>query len=650
MTAISYRENTSFYTRTVLRFIVLWAMSATVFQLYTAYIGFLEPRTQRSIHLLFMLPLALLMTPFNKKTARDGYVPGPASLFFFLLACLPFIYSWFEADRINLRLEGIDELLTAELVLGTIAVVVLMEGLRRTVSPALAILVSIGILYLFTTEYMPGILYYRNIPYPEIIETLYLFGGQGIFGSITGISSTMVAIFIAYGAFMEASGVGKLFSQGGQLIAGRYSGGPAKVAVVTSAFFGTMSGSASANVFTTGSFTIPMMKRIGFRPQVAGGIETAASVGGQSAPPIMGAGAFIMSEITNTAYSEIIVAAVLGSLCFFTLIFVSVHFESKKHNLKGLDKSELPTLKEVLKKLYLLIPIVVLVVLLMQRYSPHLSALYSIVATLIVTSFSAERFSVKRLLKVFETAGRNAATIAIACAGAGMLVAVLTKTGLVVSIGSIITDFAGGKLWLAGIALMLVTLVMGMGVPTTAAYVITSAIGAPLLINEFGVPVLAAHMFIFYFAILADATPPVSIASYAAASIALSKPMLTGLHASRMAIAGYAVGFSYLFVPEMRMEGDWLSIVANLFAIVGGLSLVAGGIAGYFNGHLNLLIRLVFVAVGAVIALYSGLDLIWRDSLLALIFVSMIIKNKVKKKAENKDGSLSSQSKKIIDL
>ncbi len=631
MLSLSPAENSSRYAKLVLSFIALWAISATAFQLYTAFIGFLEPRTQRSIHLMFMLPLALLITPFSKNVARKDYIPSPVALVLFAVACLPFIYSWFEADRINLRLEGIDELLTAELILGTLAVVLLLEGLRRAVSPVLAILVSIGIGYLFTTEYMPGILYYRNIAYPEIVETLYLFGGQGIFGSITGISSTMVAIFIAYGAFMEASGVGKLFSQGGQLIAGRFSGGPAKVAVVTSAFFGTMSGSASANVFTTGSFTIPMMKRIGFRPQVAGGIETAASVGGQSAPPIMGAGAFIMSEITNTAYSEIIVAAVLGSLCFFTLIFVSVHFESKKHNLKGLDKSELPKLSEVVKKLYLLIPIVVLVVLLMQRYSPHMSALYSIFATIIVTSFSSERFSIKKLLKVFNTAGRNAATIAIACAGAGMLVSVLTKTGLVVSIGSIITDFADGQLWLAGIALMFVTLVMGMGVPTTAAYVITSAIGAPILINEFSVPVLAAHMFIFYFAILADATPPVSIASYAAASIAGSSPMLTGLHASRMAIAGYAVGFSYLFVPEMRMQGSWIEIISNLFAIVGGLTLVAGGIAGYLNSHLKVLMRLIFIAIGAVIALYADLNVWWRDAALLVIFASFAVINMTKR-------------------
>ncbi|WP_261841961.1 TRAP transporter permease [Aliamphritea ceti] len=618
------------YAVWMLRFIALWAFSASVFHLYTAYIGFLEPRTQRSLHLMFMVPLVFLMFPRRRDqvSVDQPFIPGLTGIILFVLAILPFVYSWLEADRINLRLEGIDEVLPVELWMGTIATVLLLEALRRSVSPILAGLVSFGIAYLFLTEYMPGIFNYRDMPYYEIIETLYLFNGQGMFGSITGIAATMVAIFIAYGAFMEASGVGKLFTQGGQLIAGRYSGGPAKVAVVTSAFFGTMSGSASANVFTTGSFTIPMMKRIGFRPQVAGGIETAASVGGQSAPPIMGAGAFIMSEITNTPYSEIIVAAILGSLCFFTLIFVSVHFEARKHGLKGMDASELPSSAEVLKKLYLLIPIVVLIVLLMLRYSPHMSALYSIFATLIVVTFTSERFSPKQLFNVLVTAGRNTVTIAVACAGAGIIVAVLTKTGLVVSIGSIVTDIANGQMWVAAIALMFVTLIMGMGVPTTPAYVITSAIGAPLLINEFGAPVLAAHMFIFYFAILADATPPVSIASYAAASIARCNPLLTGLHASRMAIAGYVVGFSYLFVPEMRMEGSFISIIANLTAIVGGLSLLAAGIAGYFSSRLNVLARLLLISLGVAIALFSWIDVYLRDAAVLGTFLLLYLFSK----------------------
>ena len=595
------------YKKFLLIFITCWSVAATTFHLYSVSIGYFEPRTQRSIHLLFMLPLIFLITSAFKHNDTDDepYVPGVGGLLLFLLATLPFLYSWWQVDRINLRLEGVDPVLSVELVMGSLATLLMLEALRRAVSPILASMVLIGLAYLFLTEYMYGFLHYRDIAFAEIIETMYLFSGQGIFGSITGIAATMVAIFIAFGAFMQASGVGQLFTRGGELLAGRYSGGPAKVSVITSAFFGSMSGSASSNVFTTGSFTIPMMKRIGYRSEVAGGIETAASVGGQSAPPIMGAGAFIMSEITGIPYTDIIIAAALGAVCYFSLIMISVHLEAKKNSLKGMREEEIPKLAEVTKDLFLLLPIGVLITMLLFRYSPHWSAFCSIIATVVVSSaVKRTRMSLPQLIAVFNQAGRNTAPIAIACAGAAMLVAVLTKTGLVVSFGAIISEVSGGYLWGAGVALMLMTLVMGMGVPTTPAYVITAAIGAPLLINEFGTPVLAAHLFVFYFAILADATPPVSIASYAAAGIAKSNPLATGLQACRMAMAGYFVGFSYLFVPELRMEGTALAIIGNLICIIGGLSLLAGAITGYLCIRLNSVLRLLLACLGLGVALY----------------------------------------------
>jgi len=637
---ISLDASSPLKQRLLMQFVFIWAFIGAAFHLYSAFIGYLEPRTQRSIHLFLMVSLIFLLFPGKRGTNTDNFCPTWSNIFVFLVALLPFAYSWLEADRINFRLEGVDDTLPMEMVMGTIATLVILEGIRRAVSPVLAGLVTICILYLFVTDYMPGVFHYRPIGYGEIIETLYLATGQGIFGSITGIAATMVAIFIAFGAFMESSGVGRLFTNGGELLAGRYSGGPAKVSVVTSAFFGTMSGSASSNVFTTGSFTIPMMKRIGYRPQVASGIETAASVGGQSAPPIMGAGAFIMSEMTNTPYSDIIVAAVLGSFCFFSLVFISVHLEAKKNNLKGMSAEDLPKLKDILKDIHLLVPIVVLVVLLMMHYSPHTAALYSIVSTLIITFFRKNtRFSVKALFNTLYKAGANTAPIAIACAGAGIIVAVLTKTGLVVSIGGIIADVSGGNLWMAAFILMFVVLIMGMGVPTTAAYVITAAVGTPMLINDFGVPILAAHMFVFYFAILADATPPVSIASYAAASIARCNPLETGLQASRMAIAGYFVGLSYLFVPEMRMEGEWQNILGHLIAIIGGLTMVAGAIAGYLGAHLHLYLRIILPFVGAYLALNSSLELSVRViSVVAILSCLILAPKLMTKKKLNLDS------------
>ena len=622
------RENLPVVNRENLPIIIisLWAASATIFHLYSASIGFYEPRVQRSLHLAFLLPLIFVCYP----TFRDKKTGSPTLTWVDWLlagvALIPCLYSYFHANRINLRLEDVDPVLTAELVMGIIAIVLVFEALRRAVSAVMAGLVFIGFIYLFTTEYYGGFWGYRNLPLDEIVEAMYLTNGHGIFGSITGISATMVAIFICFGAFIEGSGAGRLFNNAGVAVAGRYSGGPAKVAVCTSALFGTMSGSSSSNVFTTGSFTIPMMKRMGYRSAFAGGVETAASVGGQSAPPIMGAGAFIMAEITNTPYADIIIAAILGSLCYFTMIFISVHLEAKKNGLKGMAESDIPSWREIARDAHLIIPIILLVVLLMMRFSPYFAAFYTIVATIIVSSFRKHtRMGPKKMFEVIVNAGKNMAPIAIACVGAGMMITVLTKTGVVVSLGSLIASFSGGIVWVAGLLLMFTTLLLGMGVPTTPAYVITAAIGAPTLISDFGIPLLGAHMFVFYFAILADATPPVSIAAYAAASIAKAGPLATGFQASRIAIAGYIVGYSYLFVPELRMEGEALDIIGYVLVILSGLTVFSAGLTGYFSERIVWPLRVVLIPAGIALSLLHNFPPWPRVGIALIILVGIYL-------------------------
>jgi TRAP transporter 4TM/12TM fusion protein len=583
--------------------VAIWAAAAATFQLYAASIGYLEPREQRSLHLLLFLPLAFLLYPAHPTRSPQHRPSGPDWLLAGL-SLLPHAYSYIEAHRINMRLENVTPLLTSELVLGTLAIVLFLEALRRAVTPVLAGLLLLAIGYLFVTEYMPGMWNYRDLAFEEIVEVMYLVNGHGMYGTITGISATMVAIFIAFGAFVEGSGVGRLFSNLGSRAAGRYSGGPAKVAVVTSAMFGTMSGSSSSNVFATGSFTIPMMKKLGYRPAFAGGVEASASVGGQIMPPIMGAGAFIMSEITNIPYHSIIVAALLGACCYFFMVLISVHLEARKLGLRGMDEAELPLWRAVLDDLHLLIPIGVLIGLLSLRYSPHFSAFYSILATIAASWLRKHtRIGPKKLFLILANAGRNITSIAVACVGAGMIIAGLTVTGLVLSIGMIITSASGGVLWLAALLLMLTTLALGMGVPTTAAYVITSAIGAPTLISEFGVPILGAHLFVFYFAILADATPPVSIASYAAASIAKAHPIMTGIQALRLSIAGFVVGYSYLYTPALMMEGPFLEVIGQILVNLGGLTILAAGLAGYLNGPIAWPLRPLLAAAGLAITL-----------------------------------------------
>ena len=586
--------------------IAVWAAAATLFHLWTAGFGFFEPRTQRSFHLLFLLPLAFLLFPAGEKSPKDG--PSAADWGLALLATLPNLYSWWEAYRINLRFENVDPLLPAELVLGTLATLLILEALRRAVTPVLAGLLAAGILYLFVTEYMPGILNYRDMAFSEIVETMYLLNGMGMYGAITGISATMVAIFIIFGAFIDGSGVGRLFHNLGTRVAGRQAGGPGKVAVISSALFGTISGSSTANVFTTGSFTIPAMIRLGYKRSFAGGVEAAASVGGQIMPPVMGAGAFVMAEITNIPYSQIIVAAAIGAVCYFFMILVCVHLEAKRMRLQGCDPSEVPEWSVILKDLHLLVPVIILLVLLFRDFSPHYAAFWSIVSVLPISWLRREtRIYPRQLWSILVAGGQNMVIVALACAGAGMFVACLTVTGIVISFSTIITSFSGGNLLLAGVLLMITTLILGMGVPTTAAYIIGASIGAPILIGM-GVPVLGAHLFVFYFSILADATPPVSVASYAAASIARADPMRTGFAAWRLALAGFVIGYSYLYTPALMMEGPALEIVGQILVNLLGLTILAAGLFGWFRVDLGPLMRLALVLGGLVLALLETYD------------------------------------------
>ena len=609
--------------------IAIIALISSIFHLYTASIGFFEPREQRSLHLFLLLPLVFLMKPgfFEKSKRRESAKPGFVDYLMAVLIAVPALYSYFEAFRINMRLEDVTEVLPIELMLGGIMIVLVLEAIRRGVSVVMFGLVLIGFMYLFLSEYTSGIFHFRDIPLEEIIEAMYLSNGNGIFGTITGISATLIAIFLIFGSVIEGSGTGRLFMNLGKKVAGKYTGGPAKIAVLTSALFGSMSGSSSSNVFTTGSFTIPMMKKRGYKASFAGGVETAASVGGQSAPPIMGAGAFVMAEITGIPYTDIIVAAVIGSLCYFIMIFVTVHFEARKLGLKGLEPSELPTWKEVIKDMHLLIPIGILLTLLLLRFSPTYAALLSIGATFLASWLRKHtRIGFKKAIEILINAGRNAVLIAIACVGANMLVLILTKTGLIVSIGAVVTSVVGDNLFLGGLLLALMTLVLGMGIPTTPAYIVVAAVGVPTLVGNFDVPMLAAHFFVFYFAILADATPPVSIAAYSAAAISKADPIVTAFQATRLAIGGYVVGFSYLFVPELLMQGTFISIILNTSAILLGLTLFSVSITGYFINTMRLPVRLVLAPLGLFLALNVDLALEIRiaGSLLAMLTLYVI--------------------------
>jgi TRAP transporter 4TM/12TM fusion protein len=595
-----------------------WCVIAALFHIYTAPFLVFEPREQRSLHLLLVVPIAYLLFPAHPRWSPKDR-PSILDLVLAGLAIPANLYSYFQSNRINLRFENVDPLLPWEIVWGAILTVLIVEALRRAVTPILAGLLSLGIAYLFLTEYSPGMLYYRHMPFDEIVETMYLLNGMGIYGSITGIAATTVAIFVIFGAFIEVSGVGRLFHNLGTRVAGRQSGGPAKVEVVSSALFGTISGSSTANVFATGSFTIPAMIKLGYKRHFAGGVEAASSVGGQIMPPVMGAGAFVMAEITNIPYSQIVIAAILGSICYFFMILVSVHFEAKRLGLVGVDPADIPAWRVVLDDLHLLLPVFVLIGMLAVQYSPSYSAFWSILTVPLCTWLrKSTRLYPKDFWRILVNGGRNMMIVGLACAGASMVIACLTVTGFIIQISSLITSVSGGNILIAGVLLMGTTILLGMGVPTTAAYVIGASIGAPILI-QLGVPKLAAHMFVFYFSILADATPPVSVASYAAASIARADPMRTGLVAFRLAIAGFLVGFSYLSTPALLMRGPWEGIVAEMALNLIGLTLFAASLSGFFRGHLNWPVRGVLAATAVVLLLHDGYDVLLRIGVMIAI-------------------------------
>ena len=582
-----------------------------------------EPLALRGFHLAALLPLSFLCFPARRSAAPRAR-PSMPDLILALFALLPSLHIVAEARSINARMEFIEPLSPSEFWLGVIAILTLLEAIRRAVAPAFAAIVAGALLYMYFGQHLPGVLHTRPFPVAMIVETAFLVPiVGGIYGPLIGIVAGTIAMFILFGAFVQASGTGRLFSNFGAAVAGRYAGGPAKVAVITSGLFGTMSGSTVSNVATTGAITIPMMKRLGYRAAVAGGIEAAASTGGALMPPVMGAAAFVMSEITQIPYGEIIVAAALGAVLYYFALFVSVHFEAKRCGIAAMTPAEIPSWREVAHDAHLVLPIVALVWLLVTRWSGNAAAFAATVLMVVVASARRRtRMGPAAIVAALAEAARTMAVLAAAVAGAGIVTAALTVTGLAVAFGGIVKGLAGGSLALLCVLLMITALVLGMGVPTTPAYIITAALGSPVL-REFGVDLLPAHLFMFYFAVLADATPPVAVASFAAAAIAGADPLLTGLQALRFALAGFVVGFAFIYDPGILWRGGVLAIAIETATLVLALSLIASAFAGFLRGPLGLAGRGVALAAGAVAAFGHALADPLRLGLAGLAVVAL---------------------------
>ena len=556
------------------------AIAMSLFHFYTGGFGLWLALKQRALHLTFALALIFLIYPTTKKGFGSDKSKVPfIDVILAVLGAGSCLYLIIFYKELVFR-AGLPN--NIDLIMGAITILLVLEATRRAIGPELPIVVIVFLLYAYFGPYMPGYFAHRGFSLKRIIEHLYM-QTEGIFGIPLGVSSSFVFLFILFGAVLNKTGMGKFFIDLSLSIAGHTTGGPAKVAVIASGLMGSISGSSVANVVTTGSFTIPLMKSIGYKKDFAGAVEAAASTGGQIMPPVMGAAAFVMSEFLQIPYIKIAIAAVIPAVIYYIAVMISVHLEACKNNLRGLPRERLPKARLVLKeKGHLILPLLVLIYLLVRGFTPLFSSFWAIVLSFAASMFKKEtRLDLKGFLGAFEDGARGALGVAAACASAGMVVGVVTLTGFGLKIASSIVALGRGNVLLTLFFTMIASIILGMGLPTTAKYIVLAIMAAPAL-TRLGVLPLAAHMFILYFGVIADLTPPVAVAAYAGAGIAGGNTMKTGFNAVRLAVAGFIIPFIFALNPAlMGLEGTVFKTVQLSFTSCAGVLALGAATAGY---------------------------------------------------------------------
>jgi TRAP transporter 4TM/12TM fusion protein len=573
----------------------LWAAAAALFHIWTSYAGVWEPREMRATHLLFLLPLAFLLFPAAARSPRSR--PTLPDLLWAVVAAGPCVYVIAHAHELTERWEGVHPVTAAQVVLGTLLVLAVLEAARRSVGFWFFVTTLVFMAYLVLAPWLPGFLRSpRAYSYPQLVEMFFLYADEGVLGSLTGISSNLLMIMILFASFMLHSGVGQFFMDIAIAMAGRFRGGPAKVAVVSSAMYGTVSGSSVADVYATGTFTIPLMKRIGYRPEIAGAIEATASCGGPLMPPVMGAGAFIMAELTGIPYSTIIVAAALPALLFYAGVLATVHWEALRHGI-GTMAAEVPPLLGILRRSVLFAPFFTIVYFLHAGYSPSKAALYSLLTAVAVSWLAGQSpMTPRRIFFTLGEAMRSGVIIAAVLAASGLIVAAMSRTGFALAFSSAVINVSGGSLIVALLAIFVVISLLGAGIPTTPAYILAITVGGAAL-QKLGVDTLAAHLFVFYYAVLADVTPPVAVTAVAGAQIAGANPMTTGWHASRIGLGGFLAPFLFVYQPALLMKGSWGEIAVAFGSALIGIAALSAAVTGHMFGPLSWPQRVVLIAV-----------------------------------------------------
>ena len=579
-----------------------WAVGAimVIFSLYCIgmtlfYSGL--PETRLAAFLAMIVFIGFLTYPVKKGHVKVNSMPW-YDIILMLVGTSCFLYFAFNALPI---IKLATRIQTHHVIIGAIGILVLIELCRRCVGVPILCVLGALLIYTFYNQlsYNPSLYQaLKNIVYKLFYTT------NGVIGTPVNVCYTYIVLFIIFGAFLERTGIANFFIALANRLAGWSAGGPAKVAVISSALCGMVSGSSVGNTVTTGSVTIPMMKKTGYHPDFAGAVEAAASTGGQIMPPIMGAAAFLMAEYMDLPYATVAVKAILPAVLYFTGIFISVHLEAKKLGLKGLSKDEMPKWSFLLQKIYLLAPLVLLVWLVSSgAKTMQFSAAVSILAAIIVGFLNKdERLTFKKIFEALEAGAKGAITVGVACAIAGMIAGCITVTGLASILINAIVQLAGSATFIGLILTMVCCIVLGMGVPTTANYCIMASTCAPILI-KMGFPLVAAHFFVFYFGIVADITPPVALAAYAGSAIAKGNPMKTGINATKLAIAAFIVPYIFAYSPAMlfvNVTSVWAVIQIVLSALLGIFG-VAAGLEGFMLRKMNLLFRLI--CIGGVFAI-----------------------------------------------
>jgi len=612
------QELPSFELKGILR---IFLRSIAIFTpiLYICILGFnpIEMWLHRSTLLLLISIITLLIKPFNSNSKNRVLLVDYILIFFSLLS---WIYIIFYRDDMVWRAGALPE--STDVLFGILSLIVIIEVVRRYCGLALPIIVIFFLIYALFGDKFPGIFQCRSVRFDRVIS--FIYSPMGIYSSILGSASTFIFMFVIFGSFLLVCGVGKFFTDFALSITGNSRGGPAKMAVVASSLFGMVSGSSTSNVVSTGTFTIPLMKSIGYKNVFAGAVEAVASAGGQIMPPIMGAAAFVMVELTEVPYVQIMKMAIFPALLYYVGLFYMVDIESEKMNLPKLKKKDIPSIMFILKKQsYLSIPIFVLIFCVAYlNLSLIRSALISILSVLIVSAIKSEtRINLYKLLNALESASINVGPVVSTCAIAGVVVGILTLTGIGLNIGNMIIFVASGNLFLTLFLTMLLSLLLGMGMPTVAAYAVCAAVAVPPLV-KLGVPFIVSHFFVFYFAVLSTITPPVALSAFVAAGIAEANQNLVGYTAFKLAIPGFIVPYMFVYGPSLLLIGSYSALITTIPTAVIGILSLACAAQGWFLGRLTLYSRFAFL-LAALFLIKPGLSSDLIGVLLLIVFTTI---------------------------